>query len=140
MSIWYEIDPLDTLFFRGSEPMEAGQLTATALFPPPVSVIQGAFRTAVLEQHGITGREYIQGRAPATVMEWIGKPDKDAPFQVTGILFRRGEKLFAPAPAAWFVDVNAKPAHGDGLAGKRVTLPETEGIPAKLNALVHGLR
>ena len=46
MSVFYEIIPLDTLFFRGSTPMEAGQNVAVSMFPPPVSVIEGSFRTA----------------------------------------------------------------------------------------------
>ena len=43
MSKTYEIIPLDTLFFRGSTPMEAGQYNTVSVFPPPVSVIKGAF-------------------------------------------------------------------------------------------------
>lgn len=55
MSVFYEIIPLDTLFFRGSTPMEAGQNVAVSMFPPPVSVIEGSFRTAFLLQ-----KEFLQ--------------------------------------------------------------------------------
>ncbi len=135
MSEWYVIEPMDTLFFRGSEPMEAGQLTAAALFPPPVSVIQGALRAAVLRQNGISGREYIQGKAPGTVLEWIGKPDEGAPFQVTAVLFSQGGRMFAPAPAAWFVDMQGKPLRGADLTGKQVVAPDTGAAFAALDAL-----
>ena len=54
MNTWYELTPADTLFFRGSEPLEAGQLSRAALFPPPVTVLQGAIRTAVLKRHGVS--------------------------------------------------------------------------------------
>ena len=138
MSAWYVIEPLDTLFFRGSEPMEAGQLTAAALFPPPVSVIQGALRAAVLRQHGVSGRDYIQGKAPDAVLERIGKPDEDAPFQVTAVLFTQGKRLFAPAPAAWFVDMAGKPGRGADLVGKQVVSPGTGAAFAALDALVSG--
>ena len=46
MSKIYEMTPLDTLFFRGSTPMEAGMMTTVSLFPPPISVIKGALWTA----------------------------------------------------------------------------------------------
>lgn len=138
MSQWYVIEPLDTLFFRGSEPMEAGQLTAAALFPPPVSVIQGALRAAVLRQHGVSGRDYIQGKAPDAVLAGIGKPDEEAPFQVTAVLFTHGERVFAPAPAAWFVDMASKPRRGSDLVGKQVVLPGAGAAFAELDALVSG--
>ena len=34
MSISYEMQPLDTLFFRGSIPMEAGMQNVVSVFPP----------------------------------------------------------------------------------------------------------
>ena len=52
MNIWYELTPVDTLFFRGAEAMEAGLLGTGALFPPPVSVVLGALRSAVVRQSG----------------------------------------------------------------------------------------
>jgi CRISPR-associated protein Cmr3 len=37
---WIEIDPLDTLFFRGSEPMVAGESHEVgSLFPPIESIL-----------------------------------------------------------------------------------------------------
>ncbi len=138
MSEWYVIEPLDTLFFRGAEPMEAGQLTAAALFPPPVSVILGALRTTVLYQKGISVQDYIQGQAPDIVLERIGRSEHEAPFQVMGILFSRGKQVFAPAPAAWFVDMTTKPRCGEELIGKEVIMPEKSASLADLDALVSG--
>jgi CRISPR-associated protein Cmr3 len=138
MSEWYVIEPLDTLFFRGSEPMEAGQLTATALFPPPVSVIQGALRAQVLRQHGVSGKDYIKGKAPSAVLEGIGRADEDAPFQITGVFFTLGERFFAPAPAAWFVDMVRQPTSGAELTGKQVVVPGAGTAFTALDALVTG--
>ena len=49
MSISYEMLPLDTLFFRGSIPMEAGMQNVVSVFPPPVTVLSGAFWTAACQ-------------------------------------------------------------------------------------------
>lgn len=138
MSAWYVVEPLDTLFFRGSEPMEAGQLTAAALFPPPVTVIQGALRAEVLRQHGVSGKEYIQGKVPSAVLEDIGKPGEEAPFQVTGVLFTHGERIFAPAPAAWFVDMTHQPRSGADLTGRQVVAAGMGSAFDALDILVSG--
>ena len=42
---FFELKPLDTLFFRGNIPMEAGILSEQTVFPPPVSVVRGALWT-----------------------------------------------------------------------------------------------
>ena len=43
---WYSFEPSDTVFFRGSEPMEKGHdHTANSIFPPPIHTIAGAIRT-----------------------------------------------------------------------------------------------
>ena len=126
MGIWYEVTPLDTLFFRGSEPMEAGQLTADALFLLLVTVIQGAVRTAVLKQEGVSFQDYNAGREPSFVRERIGQSGTEAPFQVIGILFRKGGRIYAPAPAAWFVDLPNKPIAGRDVVGTQVRLPKWE--------------
>lgn len=124
MSVWYELTPLDTLFFRGSEPMEAGQLTSEALFPPPVSVLQGALRTELLRQKKISFAAYKKGEnIPVPVLEAIGRCGEDAPFAMAGVLIKRGERLYAPAPAAWFVDLPKKPKRGADFVGAEILRP-----------------
>lgn len=135
MSVWYEIDPADTLFFRGAEPMEAGQLTATALFPPPISVLQGSVRTAVLRQRGVSFKEYNGGRAPEDVVDLIGKSGTDAPFDITAILFRLQGRMYGPAPASWFVDMDRKPTVGADLIGRTVKAPGRDEDLSRFNVL-----
>lgn len=119
MSIYYKVTPVDTLFFRGAEPLEAGQLTSTGLFPPPVTVISGALRTAVLKQKNIRFEDYNKGSVSADVTKLIGESGKNAPFTVTAVLLKNGENIYAPAPYSWFVDVdsNKKPTNSSEFAG-----------------------
>ena len=52
---WYKFNPVDTLFFRGAEPMIMGENhTVSHVFPPPAHTLSGALRTAVLIQNGIS--------------------------------------------------------------------------------------
>jgi len=104
MTIWHQITPVDTLFFRGSEPLEAGQPSRDTLFPPPVSVLQGAFRTAVLKQHRIAFAEYKANRCPSDIIERIGACGQPAPFRVTAILLARRDTIYVPCPTNWFVE------------------------------------
>ncbi|MEM7374527.1 MAG: type III-B CRISPR module-associated Cmr3 family protein [Bacteroidota bacterium] len=47
----YHIHPLDTLFFKDGKPFSLGEETwADGIFPPPPSVLTGAFRTAWLSR------------------------------------------------------------------------------------------
>jgi CRISPR-associated protein Cmr3 len=120
MNTWYELTALDTLFFRGSEPMEAGQATVAPLFPPPVTVIQGALRTAMLRQHCISFSDYKQGNVPNEVVNLIGKCGEAAPFTVTAILLKYQDSLYAPAPASWFIDAVDKPVSAQEYIGSKV--------------------
>lgn len=120
MKTWYELTPLDTLFFRGNEPMEAGQATAAPLFPPPVTVIQGALRTALLRERGISFSDYKQSTAPGNVIELIGRCGEEAPFAVTALLLKRNGILYSPAPANWFIDSDTKPESAKDYVGKQV--------------------
>jgi CRISPR-associated protein Cmr3 len=46
------LDALDTLFFRDGKPFSLGEDTwADGIFPPPLSVLYGALRTAFLSRH-----------------------------------------------------------------------------------------
>lgn len=100
---WYAFDPVGTLLFKGAEPMEMGaDHHASQIFPPPAQTIVGALRTAVLSQHGVSFNEYYKANVPPAVLSAIGKAEDSAPFEVTGPIFRRGERFFVPAPFCWF--------------------------------------
>ena len=135
--MWYELTPLDTLFFRGSEPMEAGQLTSEALFPPPVSVLQGALRTALLRQNKISFANYKKGESiPVPILEAIGRCGEEAPFAIAGVLIKRGARLYAPAPAAWFVDLPNKPKKAADFADAKILRPRELEAENPLNMRV----
>jgi len=100
MMKWYEFKPSDSLFFRGAEPMLAGmEYETTLVFPPSVSVISGAIRTAVLAQRSISISEYWEGHP---ISESIGKYGKDAPFDITGPFLKYKSEYYVPAPYTWF--------------------------------------
>lgn len=104
---WLEAWPLDTLFFRGGEPMEAGETheTGAPIFPPIPDTIIGALRTAILSQKKIPlGRVRSIGADedldPENLPFW-GTPKRSG-FRVAGPLLRVNEVALFPAPANWF--------------------------------------
>ena len=95
---WLIIQPMDTLFFRGSEPMEAGENhQVDTMFPPVPSTIIGAIRTAVLGQNNI---------APTNLDSWQDYPilgTLQIPgFQLIGPLFMVAGEPLLPVPATWY--------------------------------------
>lgn len=104
---WLEIIPLDTLFFRGGEPMEAGETheAGVPIFPPVPETIVGALRAAILAQKGIEP-ERVKKLAEDEDLDqrqlpFWGSPKRPG-FSITGPLLRvNGVDLF-PAPATWF--------------------------------------
>lgn len=133
MTAWYEITPLDTLFFRGAEPMEAGLPASAPLFPPPVSVVLGALRTAVLRRRGVSIAAYKRGDA-GEVEALIGKFGGPPPFSVTAILLKEGDVVYAPAPFSWYVDLPGPPDGPSGFAGAdvRTLAPLEPGVADQL--------
>lgn len=119
MSITYELIPLDTLFFRGSTPMEAGQNTATSIFPPPISVIMGAFRTESVKQSQYSLNEYLQGTC-LELNTLIGSPDETPLFEIEHFFVKKQDKYFIPAPATWYLDSPSKPKSIDDFMGKNL--------------------
>jgi len=112
---WYAFRPEDTLVVKAASPSELGEgHRYQAIFPPPVSTVSGALRTAVLVQNEIPFRHYIQGKADGrSEVQTIGKAGSPAPFSVMGPLFQRGDKLFVPSPYNWFAD-KAELSRGNG--------------------------
>jgi len=99
----YEFVPLDSLFFRGNGPMEAGQLPSISLFPPPLSVFYGALRTAVLRQRQISFSDYNNGNIESNVEQCIGKAtDPYPPYTIVALLLKKNNKIYAPAPYTWY--------------------------------------
>ncbi|MBR4490944.1 hypothetical protein IKP13_09955, partial [bacterium] len=119
MSSFYEIIPLDTLFFRGSTPMEAGQYNAVSIFPPPVSVIKGAFWSA----------HCLHEKRPFTE----GLINGQIPFEVSGIFIKKvfGEndcKVYVPAPATWYCDSKDKAEKSADFEGKKLCIAKEEPL------------
>ncbi|MCL2284147.1 MAG: hypothetical protein FWC26_12595 [Fibromonadales bacterium] len=85
MSVFYELIPVDTLFFRGNIPMEAGMLASESLFPPPPSVFIGAIRTYLGKENGKWGEE-------------------KADFEIKAIMLKKDDVIYYPAPYSWFED------------------------------------
>ena len=107
---WIEIDPLDTLFFRGSEPMVAGQNhEVRSVFPPMPSTILGALRTAILAQRGVSLAAFLQHEESSPVVQslpLLGSAEKSG-FAVAGPLIEAeiaggARETFLPSPAHWF--------------------------------------
>ena len=98
---WLVIQPMDTLFFRGSEPMEAGENhQVDTMFPPAPSTIIGAIRTTILSQNNIGFKNLANWHKYPI----LGTPAK-AGFTLVGPLFQlHGEPLF-PVPASWYADL-----------------------------------
>lgn len=119
MSLFYEINPLDTLFFRGSVPMEAGQNISVSLFPPPVSVFEGAVRTAVLKQKNIDLKKYAAGE-DAFLNALIGEPGGKPPFEITSVMIKKNGKYYVKAPAAWYFDSENKPKDKSDFLDKKI--------------------
>ena len=123
MADYFEIIPLDTLFFRGSTPMESGMMNVVSAFPPPVSVIKGAFWTALHSDNG----DY-----KSTLDE-----NGNIPLEVAGIFIKKIDKekkvkYYAPAPATWYYDNDKKISSGEKIEGikliKAKKMPETEKL------------
>ncbi|MEZ0329224.1 MAG: type III-B CRISPR module-associated Cmr3 family protein [Dissulfuribacterales bacterium] len=103
---WIEINPIDTLFFKGAESMVAGENhEVDTMFPPMPDTIIGAIRTAIMKQKGVEPAEYLT-YPEQFLKEYpiVGKPDNPG-FNLTGPLFQtESGVLLLPTPANWFAD------------------------------------
>lgn len=97
---WYSFEPSDTVFFRGSEPMEKGQdHTANSIFPPPIHTIAGAIRTYFYN---------IDKKNNEKKYSHIVKIGEEyGEFNLVGPFFKIGKKIYLPAPYSWFIDKSA---------------------------------
>ncbi|MEA1995378.1 MAG: type III-B CRISPR module-associated Cmr3 family protein [Campylobacterota bacterium] len=97
---------MDTLFFRGAEPMNIGEdHSASSIFPPSTQTISGALRTTVLIQNEISFKDYDKNSFnDEKIVETIGKYNEDAPFTIIGPLFLKNKKLCIPAPYNWYME------------------------------------
>lgn len=107
MSKFYEIQPLDTLFFRGSTPMEAGMMNTVSMFPPPESVIRGAFWTTYCNQKN---KKYTEGLTTDDLTN-----EKKIPFEVEGFFIKKDDRIYLPCPATWYYDSSEKITTGSNL-------------------------
>lgn len=121
---WYKLTPVDTLYFRGAEPMNLGENhTASRVFPPPAHTVSGALRTAVLVQNNIPFEDYGK-HSPAInpdVIKAIGKAGEPAPFHLIGPLFMEKGETYVPAPYSWFGDKDADSGESFVVKAKPVT-------------------
>ncbi len=87
---WLKLTPNDILFFRGTEPFNAGETGyIRSQFPPSPSVIQGAVRTGLLEANGVDLRDYTSNysgilSSKSALMELVGPPKHG--FEVAGAM------------------------------------------------------
>ncbi len=110
---WIQIEPLDTVFFKGSEPMVAGQNHEVhSIFPPMPTTIIGAIRSAVLAQRKIDINRYVdmanRDSTFETLHPLLGVPGRPG-FEIVGPLLSSETKsgnieLFFPTPAHWFAN------------------------------------
>ena len=94
-----KITPFDTLFFRGTLPMEAGKSCSMSLFPPTPDTVTGALRTALLAANGIGIDDFKRGK---TIPEVGTYGHADQQFKVVGIGVENDSVLYAKAPVALF--------------------------------------
>lgn len=114
---WLLLDPLDTLFFRGSESMVAGEdHEVRSVFPPLPATLMGALTTAMLQQRSIRPEDYVQKKGPppeiTSQYPLLGVPGRPG-FQVLGPFFRaevenKEIEWFFPAPAHWYASISGK--------------------------------
>jgi len=103
--IFYKFKPVDTLFFKGAEPMSMGEdHTSSSMFPPFPNTIMGAIRTAYLKQHRINFNDYGKGKVDAKIHDDIGEAGKDATFSIIGPFFKKNNNYYIPAPYNWYMD------------------------------------
>jgi len=115
---WLRIGPLDTLFFKGSEPMIAGvSHEVRTVFPPMPATLVGAVRSAILGQRNIDPYQYTDGNNEDIIRQFphLGAPDAPG-FRLAGPLFEvtsgNRREVLLPAPAHWHGSPEEAESHG----------------------------
>lgn len=74
--MWIFIEPLDVLFFRDTRPFGAGEIhRAKSLFPPSPYALQGAIRSKILVEQGISFESFRNGKVSQDIKDALGSPE-----------------------------------------------------------------
>lgn len=93
-NVTWTITPVDTWFFRQGIPFEAGDHVSSQdiLFPPHMTTLQGAIRTAIARQQGwVPGHDALWPAA-------LGTPDDLGALSLEGPFLRKGNTILYPVP------------------------------------------
>jgi CRISPR-associated protein Cmr3 len=97
-TVW-KFEALDTLFFRDSRPMNAGEsVWIESQFPPTGRTLQGAVRTAVLNHQAVTYHDFLNASEPHPLKTEIGDADSLGKLSLTGPILSKEDLSFFPAP------------------------------------------
>lgn len=97
-TVW-KFEALDTLFFRDSRPMNAGETVwIESQFPPTGRTLQGAIRTAVLNHKDVTYHEFLKDHPPHPLRAEIGDADSLGKLSLAGPVLFKDSRPFFPAP------------------------------------------
>ena len=96
----YKITPLDTLFFRGGQPFnagETGQMEVKGQFPPSPATAVGAMRAALARAYGWDGQSNWAEKNPV-FKEILGDGDDLSNLSFQGPYLLRGSEALFPMP------------------------------------------
>jgi CRISPR-associated protein Cmr3 len=103
---FFELDPLDTLFFRDGRPFaagESGQMEVEGNFPPPPPTVAGALRAELARSLGWDGSD----EGWEAVKELLGSGEDLGRLEFFGPYLLKGEDMLLPAPLALVDDDKA---------------------------------
>lgn len=146
---WIQLDPLDTLFFKGSEPMIAGEShEVNSVFPPMPSTLLGALCTAILQQRGLKPEDFTRQEGPdpkiTEKFPFLGRPgdeEYEPDYQITGPIFllnpgQAKQTWVLPVPAHCFAKVPDYPEDGEKLQVVQASLFPDIAQPLGLSGTV----
>lgn len=138
---WLSLRPIDTLFFRGSEPMIAGEShEVRSVFPPMPSTLIGSICTAIMSQGSIKPEDFVAHEGPKKEIlqnyPLLGRPGSPN-FELVGPVLvlsrdREADDWFFPCPAHWFGEVPSITNNGNSCTANKkctvidVNVPELE--------------
>lgn len=95
----WSFEALDTLFFRDSRPMNAGETVwIESRFPPTGQTVQGAIRTAVLNHLEISFKNFNAKKVDPDIINRIGDGGGLGRLSLTGPFLSQGDELLFPVP------------------------------------------